>query len=236
MGTRSAASSCCGSSRSLAAARLGLLLAAAASLSAQLNTGAIEGILRASDGRPVAGSPIFITGGTGFRAVVHSTSNGRFAVTLPYGRYCLSADLQRGAACSGATVFVAPLQIARVHLVMDASGAMRNLPSPERIPPSMRTYPEAFSLPGLLLSRDPSSVTEPLDFTGLGDHRLAVESQRGISWTDTQYKFQGLDATDSYQPGLPAIFPDVESLDAVVVRSAFSQTASSGSARGRRFS
>jgi len=177
----------------------------------------------------VAGSPIFITGGTGFGAVVHSTSIGEFAVTLPYGRYCLSADLQRGAACSGATVFVAPLQIARVHLVMDASGAMRNAPSSARVPPSMRTYPEAFSLPGLLLSREPSSVTEPLDFTGLGDNRLAVESQRGISWTDTQYKLQGLDATDSYQPGLPAIFPDVQALDEVIVRSAFSQTASSGS-------
>ena len=66
-------------------------------------------------------------------------------------------------------------------------------------------YPEAFSLQGLLLSREPSSVTEPLDFTGLSDNRLAVESQRGFSWTDTQYKFQGMDATDSYQPGLPAV-------------------------------
>ena len=92
---------------------------------------------------------------------------------------------------------------------------------------SARLYPEAFSLPGLLLSREPSSVTEPLDFTGLSDNRLAVESQRGFSWTDTQYKFQGMDATDSYQPGLPAVLPDVQALDEVVVRSAFAQTASS---------
>ena len=36
-----------------------------------------------------------------------------------------------------------------------------------------------------------------------------------------------MDATDSYQPGLPAILPDVQALDEVVVRSAFAQTTSS---------
>src|SRR4029077_12037924 len=59
------------------------------------------------------------------------------------------------------------------------------------------------------------------------DNRLMVESQRGFSWTDTQYKLQGMDATDSYQPGLPAVLPDVQALDEVVVRSAFAETASS---------
>ena len=181
----------------------------------------------------MAGSPILITGGAGFRTVVHSASNGEFEVALPYGRYCLSADVQPVAACSGATVFVAPLQIARFDLVVDASGSPHHVEPLARTPgvwadaPNGRPYPEAFSLPGLLLSREPSSVAEPLDFTGLGDNRLAVGSERGISWTDTQYRFQGLDATDSYQPGLPAIFPDGQSLDEVVVRSAFAQTASS---------
>lgn len=82
-------------------------------------------------------------------------------------------------------------------------------------------------MPGLLLIREPSSVTEPLDFTGLSDNRLAVESQRGFSWTDTQYKFHGMDATDSYQPGLAAVVADVQALDEVVVRSSFAQTTSS---------
>src|SRR5262249_17159011 len=63
----------------------------------------------------------------------------------------------------------------------------------------------------------------------LSDNRLAVESQRGFSWTNTQYKFQGMDATDSYQPGLPAALPDVQAVDEVVVRSGFTQTASSSS-------
>lgn len=70
-------------------------------------------------------------------------------------------------------------------------------------------------------------MSQPLDFGGLSDNRLAIESQRGFSWTDTQYKLQGIDATDSYQPGLPPILPEVQALDEIVVRSAFAQTASS---------
>jgi hypothetical protein len=220
LGIRSAVSPCCGSNRGLPAARLGLLLAAAAlfpgTLPAQSTTGAIEGTLRAADGRPVAGAPILITGGGGFRAVIHSASNGEFAVTLPYGRYRLS----------GATVFVAPWQTVRIDLAMGASGTVRGVQTGARTPgiwadaTGGRVYPEAFSLPGLLLSREPSSVTEPLDFAGLSDNRMAVESQRGLSWTDTQYKFQGMDATDSYQPGLPVVWPDVQALDEVVARGA----------------
>jgi hypothetical protein len=80
-------------------------------------------------------------------------------------------------------------------------------------------YPEAFSSEGLL-SRKPSSVTAPLDFAGLSDNLLGVESQRAFSWTDTQYKLNGMDATDSYQPRLPLVLPDVQALDEAVVRSA----------------
>jgi hypothetical protein len=203
-------------------------------LLAQLTTGAIEGILRAPDGRPVASAPILVTGGAGFHTVIHSNSSGEFAMTLPYGRYRLSVSFQPGAATSSVSVIVSPLQTVRLDLVLETSGAIRSVQASAALTmgvwtdaTSGRVYPEALSLPGILLSREPSSVTEPLDFTGLGDNRLAVESQRGISWTDVQYKLQGMDATDSYQPGLPAILPDVEALDDVVVRSAFAQTASS---------
>ena len=82
-----------------------------------------------------------------------------------------------------------------------------------------RVYPEAFSLQGLLLGREPSSVTEPLDLLGLSAGRLAVVSQRAISWTATRYRLQGIDVTDSYQPGRPVFRPDIGALDQVVVRS-----------------
>ena len=182
VGIRSAASPCSSSSCSLPdVRRLGLLLATVVfvvgALLAQLTTGAIEGTLRAMDGHPLAGWAIRITGGAGFRTVIHSNSNGEFAMTLPYGPYRLSGDAQHSAESSGATVFIAPMQTARFDLVIDASGSIRGVPPAARTPgiwtdaTSGRPYPEAFSLQGLLLSREPSNVTETLDFTGLTDNR-----------------------------------------------------------------
>ena len=43
---------------------------------------------------------------------------------------------------------------------------------------------------------------------------------------------QGMDAADSYQPGVPAVLPDVQALAEVVARSGFAQTASSSNGAG----
>jgi len=200
------------------------VLVPGALLAQLLTTGAIEGVLRDSNGHPLAGSSIVVSGAAGFHTAVHSNSNGEFAMTLPYGRYRLSGGVQ---------LLVLASQTIHIDLVIDASGTLRAAATDTRTSGTWtdatkgQLYPEAFSLQGLLLSREPSSVTQPLDFTGLSDNRLAVESQRGFSWTDTQYKLHGMDATDSYQPGLPTVLPDVEALDEVAVRSAFAQTTSS---------
>ena len=234
LGTQSAGSLFCGSSLGLPEVRLGALLATLVfvhgALLAQLNTGTIEGTLRDMAGHSLPGSTIVVEGATGFRAVIRTNPNGGFAITLPYGRYRLSGEVQHGGG-SSALVFVAPLQNVRIDFVAEATGAIRAQTASRTSGDwtdvtSGRMYPEAFSSQGILLSREPSSVTEPLDFTGLSDNRLAIESQRGFSWTDTQYKLNGMDATDSYQPGLPVILPDVQALDEVVVRSAFAQTTS----------
>ena len=147
----------------------------------------------AIEGRARPGQWILITGANGFRHTVRADSRGAFFVVLPYGRYRME----------GATVFVAPLETA--HTAWTAA-------------PRNRTFPEPFSLTGLLAAREPAGVTEPLDFTGLHDNRLGVESRLGFSWTGTRHKFQGMDATDSWQPGEAAIFPDVEALEEVTVR------------------
>jgi hypothetical protein len=204
----------------------------ATTLPAQLNTGVIEGTLRDTRGSPVAGETILITDGTGFRGVIRTGSKGDFSTTLPYGWYRLSYE---DAHPSDAIVFVAPLQTLRVDLVMNGEGSIRAQAGRSAGTPDTwsddtggRRYPEPFSLTGLLLSREPASITQPLDFSGLGDNRLAVVSQRGFSWTGTQSRLQGMNAADSWQPGFPAILPDVEALDDVVVRSGFAGTAASG--------
>ncbi|MBZ5578176.1 MAG: hypothetical protein LAP40_16565 [Acidobacteriia bacterium] len=183
----------------------------------QVTTGMVAGVVRASDGHPAGGAPVEITGGAGFRATIHANSQGAFTVALPYGHYRFSE----------VPVFVAPLQTTHVEIRAGASGGVRVDSSPGLWTDSTRArvYPEPYSLPGMLLSREPASVTEPLNFLGLGDNRLWLESQRAFSWTSTQYRIQGIDATDSYQPGRTMILPNVEALDEVVVQSASGQTA-----------
>jgi hypothetical protein len=78
-------------------------------LLAQLNTGAIVGTLRDTSGHPLGGSAIVVSGAAGFHTVIHSNSDGEFAMTLPYGRYSLSEEAQHHNG-SSAVVFVLPLQ------------------------------------------------------------------------------------------------------------------------------
>ncbi|MGA3023591.1 MAG: hypothetical protein ABSF98_02355 [Bryobacteraceae bacterium] len=195
----------------------------------QLTTGVVEGIVRAQDGHPLGGFLLVIAGGVHFRAEVRTSSDGQFSAVLPYGDYLVSA------AQGSVPIFVPALETTRLDLVLDAAGAP-NRDDP-RTPPAAglftdtaedRIWPEANSLQGMLLSREPATTAEPVDFTGVSDNRLAIVSQRGSSWTSTQFKLLGMDATDSYQPGMPVILADVEALDQVVVRSAFAATASSG--------
>lgn len=184
---------------------------------AQLTTGTVQGVLLNPDGAPRGNTELVIAGGAGLRIIIRADRRGAFSATLPYGKYRFGAQ----------TVFVAPWQTTHVTVTAGASGTPPIGPSPGLWADSTRTgiYPEAFSLPGMLLSREPSTVTEPLDFTGSADNRLWLQSQRAISWTATQYKLQGMDATDSYEPGRPLVVPELEALDEVVVRSSFAQTA-----------
>jgi hypothetical protein len=173
LGIRSAASPRSSSSRSLPVVRrLGPLIVTVALipgiLLAQLTTGAIEGILRAPDGRPVAGATILVTGGAGIRTVIYSNSNGEFAMKLPCGRYRLSGSVQPGAASSNVSVIVSPLRTARLDLVLETSGAIRSVQAVAALTMGVwtdatngRVYSEALSLSGILLSREPSSVTAP---------------------------------------------------------------------------
>ena len=196
----------------------------------QLTTGSVAGTVYSVNGLPVADSPIFVAGAVGFRTVIHSSSNGDFSLTLPYGQYRLFGNVQDA---SSPSICVAPVQTVRFDLVVESSGALRiaHVAAEDFGVWTDGTrghlYPEAFPLPAVLLSREPATVTQPLDFAGLSDNRLPVTSQRGISWTETQYKLNGMDVTDSYQPGLPAVLPDVQALNEVVVRTAFAQITSS---------
>ena len=184
--------------------------------------------MRTSAGSAVPAAGVVIEGG-GLRLLKHTDGNGRFALALPYGRYRISLEGDRK---SGAPVDIAPLGTVRVTVVV-TPGAPVRIEIATAAEPGVwtgdfgaRVYPEGFSLGSALFAREPGTVTEPLDFTGLADNRLGVISQRGFSWTDTAIQFNGLDAGDDYQPGSPQILPDGDAVAATVVRSAFGLTPS----------
>ena len=216
MAIRLAALQCCANNRPALALALALALPGVAL--GQLTTGTVEGSLRTADGRAAAGAPIEVIGAAGFHRTIRTSAEGTFTLILPYGHYRIS----------GRSVFVAPLHNTRINLVTDTPGISEDHTTPGVWADSTRArvYPDPFSLPGVLLSREPLSATEPLNYLGLSDNRLWLESQHAASWTATQYKLQGIDATDAYQPGRPLILPNVEAMDSVVVRTGFAQGAS----------
>ena len=184
--------------------------------------------MRTSAGSAVPAAGVVIEGG-GLRLLKHTDGNGRFALALPYGQYRISLE---GDQNSAAPVDIAPLGTVRVTVVV-TPGAPVRIEIATAAEPGVwtgdfgaRVYPEGFSLGSALFAREPGTVTEPLDFTGLADNRLGVISQRGFSWTDTAIQFNGLDAGDDYQPGSPQILPDGDAVAATVVRSAFGLTPS----------
>jgi hypothetical protein len=191
------------------------VLAFGSILAAQMITGRLEGAIVFPDGRPRAGEALKVRGGAGFEIIVHTDSQGRFALVLPYGLYRVA----------GLRVQVVPMATTHVDLVQNPS--VDSIPQPRQPNLARRTVkPGPFSVQGDLSILDPATVSEPLDFTGLADSRLTLLSLEGFSWTATQFQMEGLDATDSYQPGRPLMLPDVQALETAAVRSAFALTTS----------
>jgi len=226
LGTRSAASwYCANSCFLLLSAWLGC-----GALRAQLALGRVEGSVRTDTGSAVPMAGVVVEG-SGLGLLVRADGAGRFALALPYGRYRIALEGERN---SARPVDIVPLATVRVTLVI-TPGAPFRLERTTAAEPGewagdfgAHLYAEGFSLASALFTLEPGTVTEPLDFTGLADNRLAVISQRGFSWTDTTLQFNGLDAGDDYQPGRPQILPDADAVEATVVRNAFALTPSPG--------
>ena len=216
--------------KTLLLALLALVLLSSPILLAQMSTGIVTGTLRDAEA-PVEGATIVISSGLGLRAAVKTDERGAFFLTLPYGRYQLKVENGRASPSSAVSVVIEPLENQDLHLIVTTSGnlrieAQRAVNAGFWAVSPTEGYPTARTFAGLMLDREPATSAQPLNYSGLGDNRLAWQSQRGFSWTGTQFKLLGMNATDSFQPGRPLIFPDVDSLDEIVARSAFAQTTS----------
>jgi hypothetical protein len=177
---------------------------------AQLTVGTVEGSVLDGEGRP-ASARLDIRGSVGPPLLRETDSRGRFSMVLPYGVYILHA-LPLAATCH---VRVEPLQIARCDLRAgeDVTANSGGIP--------LGAYRAAQDL----LFQVSAVVSQPLNFEALSSVRLPLVGGWPAAWTSTTFHLNGLDATDSYQPGRPLLLDDSRADDAIIYREAYAAPA-----------
>jgi hypothetical protein len=194
---------------------------------AQLTTGIVEGTLVDAVGQPQSGITMTATGTPA--KLVWSTSSGSagaFKLVLPGGDY----ELRVSGVGQAIRLHVLPLRIS--HIAITLGDQAKGNESLQKLPPATANswntwagessdvvgFPGSYGLSGVLLNQTPGAVAQPLDFTGLQNTRIPLVSERAFSWIGTAYGFEGIDATDPYQPGYPVVFPDVQMLAEVTAQ------------------
>ena len=77
---------------------------------------------------------------------------------------------------------------------------------------AIKQLPNGRNIWSLLQGQEPSTVTNRFEIGGTETAVPALFSAFGASWTENQYRLNGLDVTDPYSPGLPLINPDFDAL------------------------
>ena len=184
---------------------LGLLTCAAWSTPCghtQFTLGILLGSVADAHGQPAIAIPLQVAGPLGSLVALATDSRGRYSIALPYGAYTVRAA-PLGATCR---IRILPLETIRCDL---RAGEDRILDSHETAAPAAHDAAQR------LLLEAPAGFSYPLDFAGLHDIRLPLVSFASLSWTETRFRLNGLDATDSYQPGKPVFFDDAAAEDSV---------------------
>jgi hypothetical protein len=194
----------------------------------QSTTGTLLGKVVNGNGLPLSGVTVRLTGHpAASRIQVSTNARGEFEFVLPYGDCEISADSAPAVALhiyalqvSYSTLVIGAASSGSTAAEQDAGSDAAHLFESWRATGSAAvTYPDSYSLSGLLLSREPASVTQPIDHMGVNNMRLPLEAPRAYTWTGTLYQLQGMNATDPYQPGHSLLFQDVRSIDEITVDS-----------------
>lgn len=77
---------------------------------------------------------------------------------------------------------------------------------------AIKQLPNGRNIWSLLQGEEPSTVTNRFEIGGTETALPALFSAFGASWTENQYRLNGLDVTDPYTSGLPLINPDFDAL------------------------
>lgn len=94
---------------------------------------------------------------------------------------------------------------------------------------NLQQLPNGRNIWSLLQTQEPSTVTNRFEIGGTQTAVPALFSAFGASWTENQFRWNGLDVTDPYQPGLPDINPGIDALSEYKVITASKPAPSQGS-------
>ncbi len=213
----------------------GLAFVAVAGVEAR-NIAAIRGTVADPDGRALAGVKIRLATPDGARTADASTDvHGAFGIAgLPQGRYVISCARGGEEPVPSVALDLGGFETVFVGLKLVPSGPQNGLfiESLSRDPGSlssattidtdqMRLLPSGGSVWSLIENQDMSATTDRIDIGGMRSDLPALFSARGgTSWTQNEYRLNGMSVTDPYEGGLPFYIPDLGSLRTVRLENA----------------
>jgi hypothetical protein len=199
-------------------------------------TAGIRGTVVGPDGRGLAGVVVGLaTPDRGPTASAPTDANGAFIVTgLAQGRYLIKCGRDGSEAFSSDPVDLGEFERIVVKLRLVLSGPQKGLgvESLLRDPGSlssattidadqMRLLPSGGSVWSLIENQDMSATTDRIDIGGMRSDLPALFSARGgTSWTQNEYRLNGMSVTDPYEGGLPFYIPDLFSFRTVRLENA----------------
>jgi hypothetical protein len=158
---------------------------------------------------------------------------------LPWGAYSLdfSAD---GWQSKRVRIRLRPSSTLSVNITLRAAGTDQAVPRSETVYEDVwfgtnftnfqfKQLPNGRNIWSLLQDQEPSTVTNRMEAGGTEAAVPVLFSAFGASWTENQYRLNGLDVTDPYIPGLPLINPDFDALSEFQVITASKPAASQAS-------
>lgn len=193
--------------------------------------GVLLGRILDPGGRPVADAHIELTSADGLTCLAaRSAADGSFALSgISPGRYGLLIDRPGYAStsCQGIAFEESGVLFVRVNLAAKTTSVVSSpsLVWTDLSDVSCRTLIDDFqvqSMPSgnniwsLLENQDFSATTDRIDVGGVWASLPALWSSRGsVSWTQSSYLINGLEATDPYVTGTPLYYPDLNALQFV---------------------
>jgi hypothetical protein len=201
----------------------GLVLFSGSLSAADGRPGILSGLVLDPSGKPVEGAKIGLGSEDGlYQMETKSADDGSFALNgIPPGDYLLYVKGPEGIpGFSPSHIIFEPEQTYFLRIVggtffqFDLTDVSARTVIDDF---QVQSLPSANNAWSLIENQDFSATTNRIDVGGAWASLPALWSSRGsVSWTQSSYLINGMDATDPYDTGTPLFYPDIEALRFVV--------------------